>query len=392
MSAIAGSAVPPLLIRNGTVVDAGGLRPGVDVAIENGRIAAVAAGLRPGAAAVIDASGSFVAPGFIDVHVHGAAGAMFEQGDGAAVERISATLARFGVSGFLATIATLEEAATAAAVSAVAAVAGREPGARILGIHLEGPYLSPLRAGAQSVPCMRPPSTAEVDRLQELCGGRVRLITLAPECDEALAFIAAMRRRGIAVSVGHSDAGEAVMLRSVEAGATHVTHLFNAMRGLHHREPGVVGVALTDDRLSVELICDGHHLAPRVVDLALRCKPPGKTVLVSDAVGALGMADGEYEMFGVRCVVGGGAVRLAGSGALAGSCLSLDRAVRNLRAWCPRLPLPELIAAVTAAPAALIGETDCGAITPGRLGDCVILDRDLEVVATICRGRTVWRR
>lgn len=376
----------PLLLRNGKVLLPEGWQSATDVRVEDGVIERIGRGLPSFGAEVFDATGRLVAPGFIDLHIHGAAGAMCEAAEPESIQRISATLARFGVTGFLATVATLPAERLRAAVRAIATVAGSEPGARILGIHLEGPYLSARRSGAQAVPWMRPPSIEEFDALQDLSGGRIRLVTVAPELDGALPFIAAVRERGATVAIGHSNATAEEMLLGIAAGATHVTHLFNAMRELHHREPGVVGVALSEDRVSVELICDGHHLAPRVIDLALRCKPRGAAVLVSDAVGALGMPDGDYEMFGVTCTIADGAVRLRDGGTLAGSCLSLDRAVRNVQHWLPRLPLEDVLLAASSAPAAVIGETQTGAIAEGRSADLVVLDATLEVVAAICRG------
>lgn len=375
-----------LLVRNAAVLLLTGIRSGTDVRIDDDVIVAVGTDLPAQGARIFDAAGMIVAPGFVDVHVHGAAGAMFESGEEEQVRAISATLARFGVTGFLATIATLPADALRRAVAAVAAVIGTEPGARILGIHLEGPYLSPLRAGAQAVPYMRAPSIDEIDALQAIAGGAIRLVTLAPEVDGALDLIAALHARGVKVSAGHSNATAAEMLAGLGAGATHVTHLFNAMRELHHREPGPIGVGLTEDDVSVELICDGHHLHPRVVDLVFRCKPDGKVVLVSDAVAALGLPEGPCSMFGLDCVIEGGAVRLRQGGNLAGSCLSLDRAVRNVRDWLPRLPLERILRAATSAPAAVIGETRVGEIAAGKAADLVILDARLKVVATVLRG------
>jgi N-acetylglucosamine-6-phosphate deacetylase len=377
------------LLRNATALLPGGLQAGTDIACENGAIVAVGRGLSGAGADMVDLGGKTLAPGFIDVHIHGAAGAMCESGEAEQVRRISAALAGFGVTGFLATLATLPAEALRDAVAAIATVAGNEPGARILGIHLEGPYLSPLRAGAQSVAHMRPASLAEIDALQEIAGGRIRLVTLAPETDGAIELIRALRSRGIVASMGHSNATTAEMEAGAQAGATHVTHLFNAMRELHHREPGPIGVGLTDDSLSVELICDGHHLHPRVVDLVFRAKPEGKVVLVSDAVAALGLPDGSCEMFGVACVVRGGAVRLRDDGRLAGSCLSLDRAVRNVRTWLPQLSLERILRAASTAPATLIGDDRLGAIEPGRAADLVVLDDDLQVAATLVRGDIV---
>jgi N-acetylglucosamine-6-phosphate deacetylase len=238
---------------------------------------------------------------------------------------------------------------------------------------------------------MRPPSVEEFDALQDLSGGMIRLITIAPEIPGALPFIRAVRERGVRVAAGHSNATHGDMELAIQAGVTHVAHLFNAMRELHHREPGILGVALTEDAVSTEVICDGHHVSPTAIDLALRCKPPLKFVLVSDAVGALGMPDGEYEMFGVTCVIHQGAVRLKAGGQLAGSCLTLDQAVRNVRRWKPDIRLTDLLHSASWAPALAAGlDHECGKLQPGREADVVLLDRDLKVVKTFRGGVEMW--
>jgi N-acetylglucosamine-6-phosphate deacetylase len=383
--------MPALLFRRADVVTPDGLRSGVDVRVDDGVITHVGPGLSTAGAAVIDAHGLLLTPGFIDIHIHGAAGAMCEAGDAEQIEAISVTLARFGITGFLATIATLDPEPLRRAVAAVAAAAGHECGARILGIHLEGPYLSPLRPGAQAVQCMRPPSIEEFDALQDLSGDMIRLITLAPEIPGALPFVRAVRERNVRVSAGHSNATSAEMELALQAGVTHVAHLFNAMRELHHREPGILGVALTEDEVSTEIICDGHHVSPTAIDLALRCKPPSKLVLITDAVAALGMPDGEYEMFGMACVIENGAVRLKAGGQLAGSCLTLDQAVRNVRRWKPDIRLADLLHSASWAPALAVGlDDERGKLERGRDADMVLLDRNLKVVRTFRGGVQVW--
>lgn len=379
-----------LLLTNGRVLAKSGWSD-ADVAIDDGKITRISADADTVGSPALDVRGCVIVPGFVDVHVHGAGGFLCEDGEAISVQRIRQTLTRYGVTGFLATIATLEPAALRRAVTAVREATAGATGARILGVHLEGPYLSPLRAGAQAIPWMRAPSIEEVLALQELSGGLIRLITLAPELDGALELIAACREHGIRSSLGHSDATESEMSAGVEAGARHVTHLFNAMRALHHREPGILGVALTDDRVSVELICDGHHLAPRTIDIAMRCKPEGKVVFVSDAVGALGMPEGDYKMFGVDCVIANGCVRLRRGGQLAGSCLGLDQAVRNVRAWLPHLPVERVLRAASAAPLAMLGIDDLGVIEPGMLADLVVLDVDFKPRFTIVGGRVAYR-
>jgi N-acetylglucosamine-6-phosphate deacetylase len=379
-----------LVLRGGTVLAPTGWLPECDVAIAHGRVAAVKRGVDAGAAESIDARDLLVVPGFVDVHVHGAGGAMFEDGREEAAEHISSVLAPFGTTGLTATIAALPPEQLRAAVEAVARAAPRCAGTRLLGIHLEGPILNPRRAGAQRAESMRAPSVAELDALQDCSGGMIRLLTLAPELPGALELIAAARRRGIAVALGHSEATEQDVLSAIAAGATHVTHLFNAAAPMHHRAPGLIGTALTDDRLSVELIADGAHLHRRAIDLALRCKPAAKVVLVSDGVAAVGLPDGEMELFGTPCIAAE-AVHVRATGQLAGSRLTLDAALRNLRAWFPDVPLERFALSASAASATLIARHDrIGAIAAGYDADLVALTPALDVALTIIAGHVVY--
>ena len=375
-----------LLLRNGSVLVDGVLRTGMDVHVEDGIIRKIGSRGEARAADEIDVAGCIVAPGYVDLHIHGAAGVMCESGDPNAVRKLSELLPRYGVTGFLPTLAALPLERLRTAVAAIASVRGHEPGACILGIHLEGPFLNPKLAGAQRSDWMRGPALAELEELQSIAGGAIRLITIAPELPGAIPFIAAARRLGVTVSIGHTEATAAQMRAAIAAGATHVTHLFNAMRALHHREPGPIGVALTDDTVSVELICDGHHLDLTAVELAWRCKPRGKVVLVSDAV-ALAMPEGDCKLFDVDCIVAGGAITLANSGALAGSCLGLDQAVRNLRAWIPSESIGAVLACASTNPSATIHEDAGGGLVAGGSADLVVLDPNLNVVATLCRGK-----
>ncbi len=381
----------PLLLRNGTLLCDGHLREDVDILIKDGAIARIGTDLAVDAAKEINVRGHLVVPGFVDLHIHGVAGLLCESADPVAVRTLSERLPSYGVTGFLPTLAALPADILRAAVATIASQRGQEPGARILGIHLEGPFLNPAAAGAQRRDWMRQPDIGELEALQALAGGSIRLLTLAPELPGALDLIAAARRLGITVSLGHSHATAEQMQAAVAAGATHVTHLFNAMRGLHHREPGPIGVALSEDALSVELICDGHHVSPVAIQLAWRCKPPRKVVAVTDAV-ALAAAEGSYNLFGVDCIVAAGAIRLAGSDTLAGSCLSLDQAVRNLHAWLPALPTEALLACASTNAAAVIGLEPTTTLAAGNLADLVILDTGLTVVGTIGCGRILhWR-
>ena len=374
-------------MRGGNVRTPTGWIADCDVEISDGQIVAVRPHLAASQADTVDVHGHSVVSGFFDIHLHGAGGAMFEDGQADGVVHISDVLAQFGTTAVLATLAALPPERLRAAATAIAEAAPDCAGARIAGIHLEGPFINPQRAGAQSAAWMRPPSVDEFEALQECSGGMIRLITVAPELPGAIDFIAAARARGVVVALGHSQASEGQVLSAIAAGATHVTHLFNATAPLHHRAPGLLGTALTDDRLFIELICDGEHVHPRAIDIALRCKPPDKIVLVSDGVAAVGMPAGDLELFGVPCI-SRESVRVRASGQLAGSNATLERAVRLLRAWFPAAPLDRFLDWATVTPARLLGLVSAG-LVPGARADLVVLDADLRVSASVCGGRLI---
>ncbi len=378
------------IVAGGRVLVQDGWRDDCDVATADGRIVAIGPQLARRGAAVVDARGLLVAPGFVDVHVHGAGGAMFEDGSIDANRHVLATLAPLGTTGLLATVAALPPERLLAAVAAIAAAAQTGGGARVLGIHLEGPFLSPRRAGAQNPDWMRSPSVAEFAAVQRACGDLVRLVTVAPELPGALAFITAVRQRGVRVALGHSEASAAQVDDAIAAGATQVTHLFNAMAGLHHRAPGLVGVGLDDARLAVEVIADGVHVDPRLVRLAARCKSDGGLLLVSDGVAAVGAAAGPLTLFGAPCMVGD-AVRRRDDGRLAGSCLTLARAVANLGAWLPEWPRAAVLGAGAAAPARALGlaPREAGALVIGAPADVVLLDPSLCLRGVLQGGRVL---
>ena len=373
-----------LLLRGGRALVGDDWRQPCDVRVAGGRVAAIGADLPHDGAQVFHAAGLEIVPGFVDLHVHGAGGAMFEDGRPDHVRHIRAAVAVDGTTAILATLAALAPDDLERAVAAIAA--GNDIwGARLLGIHLEGPFLNPRRAGAQQAEWMRPPDVDEVDRLQVRCGGLIRHVTVAPELDGALPFIAALRQRGITVSLGHSEASADEVEAAIAAGATHVTHLFNAMAPFHHRAVGLAGVALSDDRLAVEVIADGVHVDRRALGLAMRAKPSGGWLLVSDGVAA-GCRPGPVHLFGADCVIGD-AVRIASDGRLAGSCLSLTAAVRNLRAWFPAVEPAAVLDAASRHPAASIGRVDdCGVLAVGRAADLAVLDPAGGLRAVVVEG------
>jgi N-acetylglucosamine-6-phosphate deacetylase len=300
-------------------------------------------------------------------------------------------LARHGVTGFLPATVTASMPATEIAIGRVRrAMQGSTGGARVLGVHLEGPFLSAERLGAQSPDHCIPPTQPSVEHLISLVEGLPCIVTLAPEVPGGLAAIRAFARAGAVVSVGHTVATTEQAEAAFAAGATHVTHIFNGMPPMHHRRPGVVGTALLAEGVRVELIADGVHLHPTIVRLVIAIKGADGVILISDAMAATGCADGDYVLGPVKVRVQDGVARLE-SGALAGSTLTLDRAVDNVARWTGDLGAAWKMASLT--PARQLGAADrLGQLAVGHLADLVALDRDGQVVLTMVGGEIVYRR
>jgi N-acetylglucosamine-6-phosphate deacetylase len=401
MPPAAADAPPPLLVAGATVVAADGLwSPGWLVAA-GGRIQALGPGEAPGGVraevsalgTVIDGRGAVLLPGFIDVHVHGGDGADAMDADPDGLRRLARFHARHGVTSLLPTTWSAPPAALEAAVAAVAAAVGPvDSGATIVGAHLEGPWINPARAGAQDPAAIRPPDVGEARRLFECGRGAVRLVALAPEMDGAGAVIGECRERGVVVSAGHTEAGWEEMVAAVAAGVRQVTHTFNAMPGLGHRAPGTAGAALALPELRCELIADGHHVHAGAMAVLARAKGPEGVVLISDAVRAAGLPDGDVDLGGRTAQHCCGAVRLP-DGTLAGSVLTLDVALRNFAAatgWA----WPDLARAAAGNAAAALGLPTKGRLAAGLDADLVLLDADGvgEVLLTVAEGRVVHHR
>jgi N-acetylglucosamine-6-phosphate deacetylase len=334
--------------------------------------------------------GRTLLPGFIDVHTHGALGHEVMDGDVAGLAEMARFLAAHGVTSFLPTTWTGPPGRTLAALDAIAE-AMRRPrpsgAARVLGAHMEGPYLNPVRAGAQDPAHMRPPEPGELDRYLDACD--VRLMTLAPELPANAPVLDELRRRGITASAGHTDATYAQMVEAVARGVRHATHTYNAMRPLHHRDPGTVGACLTLDALRCELIADGHHVDPVALDVLVRARGIGAVVLVSDAVRPTGLPEGLHPLDDRTVEVRDGAVRLP-AGGLAGSVLTLDRALRNLAGATGHDPMA-LWPAASANAAQSAGVADRkGRLEPGLDADLVLLDDDTRVQATVVEGEPAY--
>jgi len=336
----------------------------------------------------IDATGLILAPGFIDLQVNGAFGDDVTD-DPAVIWRVAGKLPRYGVTSFLPTIITspLEKIAAGRKIVTQGRPAGFH-GARPLGLHVEGPFLNPQKKGAHNPAYLRLPDVAVVAEWSPETG--VRLVTLAPELPGALDVIAALSSRGVLVSEGHSMATYEQAEAGFDAGARYGTHLFNAMPALGHRDPGLPGALLTDDRATVGFIADLVHTHPSVIALVWRTLGAARLNLVTDAMAALGMPAGKHRLGNYDVTVDATSARLA-NGTLAGSILSLDQAVRNL-VEITGCSLADALPTVTTTPAKAIGlDRERGRIEPGYVADMVLLSRDLRVRATIAEGEVVCR-
>ena len=336
----------------------------------------------------IDADGGWIVPGFIDVQINGAHGIDVTTQPGR-IDELGACLTRDGVTAFVPTVITCAADVRATALAAWASrAAPASIGAVPLGLHLEGPMLAPVRRGAHPPAHLAPPSDELIDAWSAEAG--VVLVTLAPELPGALDVVRVLVSRGVTVSLGHTDATADEFAAGRAAGASYVTHLFNAMRPFGHRDPGPIGAALADPDVVVGLICDGLHVDPVAVAMAWRALGPHRLNLVTDAVSAMGdSADTARSLGSVGITVGADGVRNA-EGVLAGSDLSLDRAVRNLVAFTG-CTVPDAVATVTSTPARLLGLADRGRLAVGARADVTVLDRDLHVVATVVGGEVAWR-
>lgn len=350
------------------------------VEVEGGQVAAVGGG-KPPRPADLALGSATIAPGFVDTHVHGGGGASFT-GPPNEVEAAAATHRAAGTTTVLASLVTAPPDDLLRSVSDLADLTAAGV---VAGTHLEGPWLSPRRAGAHEVACLRHPDPREVDALLEAGRGTIRMVTLAPELPGALDAVRRLVAAGVTVAVGHTDASYDQARAALDAGASIGTHLFNTMPSLHHRDPGPVAALLEAD-VVVELVADGVHLHPSVLALAARAAR-GRFALVSDAMAAAGAPDGRYRLGALDVEVRDGVARLSDSGAIAGSTLVLADAVRFC-AQVAGLPLADAVAAATATPADAL-ELAAGRLEPGAVADLVVLDEALSVTRVMAAGRFV---
>src|ERR1700681_1664977 len=364
------------------------------LAVEDGLISDVStrsAKEAPGNASLIDFGDTVLAPGFVDIHMHGGAGLDVMRAASSDLPRLGQFLVTHGVTGYFPTTVAAPLEATYAALGRLAdsieaaASNGDSLQARPLGIHLEGPFLSHKRRGVHPPENLLAPTVEIFERLWQAAHGHVRMLTIAPEIPGAMEVIAEAARRKVCVSIGHSDAEMPIAQDAVKAGARHATHTFNAMRPLDHRAPGVIGEVLSDDRLSADIIVDGIHVAPPIVKLFLLAKGRERAVLITDAISATGMPDGRYQLGPIEVDVKDG--KCTSNGSLAGSVLTMDRAVKNVlkfSSWS----LQDAVRAATLNPARVVGLSGHhGILARGARADFIVMSPSGEVLKTIVSGR-----
>jgi N-acetylglucosamine-6-phosphate deacetylase len=389
---VTGSAGARVLVHSARKCDVDGEASDFWVVFDGDRITAAGTGTgwaahAAGGTEVTDAAGELLTPGFIDLHGHGGGGASFDDGT-AAIGRALAVHRAHGTTRSVLSLVANPAGALEASLTAIADLAERDP--LVLGSHLEGPFLAPSRKGAHNPDFLAAPSPAAVERLVAAARGTLRQITLAPELPGALDVIPVLAAEGVVVAVGHTEADEDLARAAFDRGARLLTHAFNAMPGIAHREPGPVVAAIRDERVTAELILDAVHVHPDVARLLLDAAP-GRVALITDAMAAAGAADGTYRLGSLDVAVTDGVARLrqpdGSPGSIAGSTLTLDHALRAATQLCG-MSLPAAVAALTWVPARALGLDDrLGRLAPGYAADAVLLGDAYQVRAVWGAGR-----
>lgn len=342
---------------------------------------------------VLDCTAKTVMPGMIDIHVHGAGGADFMDATKEALSTIAKTLAKEGTTSYLATTMTNPTEMIELALSTISAAmnADRDKGMpEMLGVHLEGPFINEIQKGAQPAVCILSPDLALFGKWQRLSGNAIRIVTFAPELDEQHTFLKGLVKQGIIGSMGHTDATYDEAREAIDKGSTHATHLFNGMRGLHHREPGILGAALLNDNVHVEVIPDGFHFHPDLLKMVYRMKGINKMLVITDGMRAKGMPDGAYDLGGNTVIVSEGKCTLENGTSLAGSIITMNEARKNTAQWLG-LSLPEQARITSLNQAKRLGVDDRkGSISIGKDADVFIVGEQDEVALTICGGHVAY--
>ncbi|MCE3030871.1 N-acetylglucosamine-6-phosphate deacetylase [Streptomyces sp. CMSTAAHL-2] len=381
MASPRGAATNPRVLTGANVVLPTGTVKNGTVAIDGTRIT----GAPPADAAVLDVSGHWLVPGFVDLHNHGGGGASFS---GTAEQILTAirTHRAHGTTTLVASTVTDEMDLLVRQAGLLSELAEQGD---IAGIHFEGPFISPCRKGAHSEALLRHPEPAEVRKLIDAARGQARMLTLAAELPGGIDSVRLLAEHGVIAAIGHTDATYEQTVDAIEAGATVATHLFNAMPALGHRTPGPVAALLEDERVTVELINDGTHLHPAALELAFHHAGADRVAFITDAMDAAGIGDGRYMLGPLEVEVSEGVARLVEGGSIAGSTLTLDRAFKRA-VTVDRLPVEAAVQALSANPARLLGLSDrVGSLEPGKDADLVLLDADFDVRGVMRHGEWV---
>lgn len=376
-------------LKNVTAYVAGKGLVKTDIAFEDGKIVAI--GKLDNVEPIFDTDG-VVLPGFIDEHIHGAGGADAMDGTEEALQTISEYVAKEGTTGFLATTMTQSPENIGKALKNVKTVRekGEYKGAEILGVHLEGPFISPKHVGAQPLEYVAKPAPETFDKYNEISGGNIKVVTLAPEVEGGLDLVKHLAKIGVVASIGHTGAKFSDVEAAVAAGATNVTHTYNAQTPLHHREAGVVGAAMLIDELNCEMICDTIHVSVPAIKIFVKNKPHDKFTLITDAMRAKGMPDGLSELGGQQVFVKNGEARLS-DGTLAGSVLKMNVAVKNLVEKVG-VSFTDAVDFASANPAKNLGLYDeRGSIEVGKRADFAVMDKDYNILCTVIGGKVVYK-
>lgn len=340
----------------------------------------------------IDYGDAYIAPGFVDLHFHGALGKDVMDRQEESLRRIVEHQAKNGVTGFLGSTMSAPLDSVLETIQVIKNVAKDPLPSEILGVHVEGPFVSTQKKGAHSASFIRGMTQKDCERLADAINGLNVILSLAPEVEENMQLIAKLKSQGFVVAIGHTDATYDQALESFAKGVTHATHLYNAMSGLDHREPGVVGAVLDSDDVTAELIADGVHVHPAALRLAVARKGPERICLVTDSIMATGLGDGVYTWGEEEIEVQGNRATIRGSGILAGSVLTLNVAIKNMIGWTD-VTINQAINMATLNPARVLGiEDEIGSIQIEKFANLVVLDQDFRVVDTILRGKSTLRK
>lgn len=361
----------------------------LDFLIRKGKIVAMMPGMSADAI-ILDAKGLRCVPGFLDIHTHGGVMVDANAAEPKDIEKLASFFARHGTTGFLLSVLTDTPERMLRAIRNIACSMRRPVrGAQVLGIHLEGPFLSPLYKGAMPEHLLRSGDTKWLRACQKEAGGKIRYLTVAPEMEGVQEIIRTFSEE-ICIAIGHSGADYNTAKQAIANGATACTHTFNGMRLFHQHEPAIMGAVLESPDIYCEAICDGRHLHPGTIEMLLRCKGTSRVVAVTDSIQAAGLPDGNYKLGINDVVVVDGDAQLSNGGGRAGSTLTMDQALRNLVKFTS-YPLEDLLPLLTENPADLLGFSSKGRLEEEKDGDFVLLGKELQIAATVIQGQIVYR-